>query len=166
MPAAALTLIQRCDHCGGPHGRPRLLEVPGIFVSLSHSKGHVVVGASHGAVGVDVERLHVRAFDDGLRSTALAPAEAAIVATSADPTTAFLGFWVLKESLVKIGLLSLDRFTRIDLADLFAPPAAGVQSQLWQGVRLSMWCDGGAIIGQAQLGRSSSEAAGLRGSCC
>lgn len=154
MPAAELTLEQRCDDCGGPHGRPMLREAPGLSVSLSHSKGHVVAGASRGVVGVDVERLHFRAVDDGLCAIALAPAERAVIAESLDPSTAVLGFWVLKESLVKIGLLSLDRFSQIDLAGLFTTPSAAIQSQLWQGLRLSMWCAGGAVIGQAHAPRA------------
>ncbi|SMX83816.1 hypothetical protein BSP109_01903 [Brevibacterium sp. Mu109] len=48
---------QRCDECGGAHGRP---EVPGMRLSVSwaHARGWVVAAAHRGdRVGVDIDHL-------------------------------------------------------------------------------------------------------------
>ncbi|MET4924703.1 4'-phosphopantetheinyl transferase superfamily protein [Streptomyces sp. PSRA5] len=48
----------RCAHCGGPNGRPILLDRPGgPHFSLSHCAGITLVAVADVPVGVDVERL-------------------------------------------------------------------------------------------------------------
>lgn len=63
--ARKLTYRQRCPDCGGDtHGRPRIPELPGLAVSLSHTAGAVAAVAGPGRVAVDVQR--VIAHDAGL----------------------------------------------------------------------------------------------------
>jgi phosphopantetheinyl transferase len=53
----ALVLTQRCERCGGPHGRP-IVEVDGgrgPHVSISHAGALGIVAIAPTAVGVDVE---------------------------------------------------------------------------------------------------------------
>jgi phosphopantetheinyl transferase len=54
---ATVSLRQRCDRCGGPHGQPRLAlgDRPGPRVSISHAGSIAVVALAPCAVGVDVE---------------------------------------------------------------------------------------------------------------
>ncbi|MCH1883351.1 4-phosphopantetheinyl transferase [Agrococcus sp. ARC_14] len=56
---ASVSIVQRCPDCGGPHGRPVVMEpsaARGIGVSLAHAGEHHVVAAMTGArVGVDAE---------------------------------------------------------------------------------------------------------------
>jgi hypothetical protein len=52
--AAAGALTRMCPHCGSvEHGRP---SAPGRFVSLSYTRGLVLVALAEAPVGVDVER--------------------------------------------------------------------------------------------------------------
>ncbi|WP_188191186.1 4'-phosphopantetheinyl transferase family protein [Nonomuraea sp. SYSU D8015] len=61
MPPADVPLRRDCPDCGRPHGKPR---VPGdeLHVSVSHSGRWVAVAITDvGRVGIDVERIAVRA---------------------------------------------------------------------------------------------------------
>ncbi|MFD7911938.1 4'-phosphopantetheinyl transferase family protein [Streptomyces sp. NPDC059752] len=51
----------RCAHCGGPHGRPVLLDGSGgLHFSLSHCAGITLIGVAGAPLGVDAERLPSR----------------------------------------------------------------------------------------------------------
>lgn len=113
-PVAPASLGQRCDVCGGPHGRP--LPVAGLHVSWSHARGWVAAAASPAAVGVDVEGVaDTVAGDAGLPLEALTPAERAIAASAADPARAFRLAWVAKEACVKAGAVRLDDFGDLEV---------------------------------------------------
>lgn len=43
-----------------PSGQPYLLEVPDLFLSLSHTQGYVLAGLSSQPIGVDIERIDER----------------------------------------------------------------------------------------------------------
>jgi 4'-phosphopantetheinyl transferase len=86
--ADRLTLVQRCAHCGGPHGAPRLSELPQLHVTISHAGGIVAVAASRSPVGIDLQR-----WDEGWRL-----AELAITPR----------LWLRRECLVKLGMAELD----------------------------------------------------------
>lgn len=144
-PADDLTIIQRCAVCGRGHGRPRLLEDRTTIVSFAHTRGSVAAAAARRAVGVDVERLDRVAPDDATIAASMSTAEARAIAAAPDVRAAFLRLWVLKEALVKVGALSLDGFSTIDLSawlDVEAPTT-------WAGWRLGAWQHDGAIVGQA-----------------
>ncbi|MCR8670098.1 4'-phosphopantetheinyl transferase superfamily protein [Agrococcus sp. HG114] len=57
---ASVVVVQRCPDCGGPHGRPVVMEpwaARGIGVSLAHAgEEHVVAAARGRRIGVDAER--------------------------------------------------------------------------------------------------------------
>jgi 4'-phosphopantetheinyl transferase len=85
---------RRCERCGGPHGRPRVLGSD-LHVSVSHSGSLVAVALSPaGAVGIDIEH---RA-----RARALPPARQ--VLTPSEPLGRpedLYTYWCRKESIVK-----------------------------------------------------------------
>jgi 4'-phosphopantetheinyl transferase len=72
-----IVLRQRCERCGGPHGRP-MVEVdgrPGPHVSISHAGALAVVAVAPSAVGVDVEpERNDIAVDEWVRTEAVAKA--------------------------------------------------------------------------------------------
>lgn len=100
-----LTLEQRCAHCGGPHGAPRLHELQGLRISISRAGGVVAAAASDAPVGIDLQR-----WDDDWRL-----AELAITPQ----------LWRRRECLVKLGLADLD-----DPPPQALPPG-WVESEQW-----------------------------------
>ncbi|MFJ3393094.1 4'-phosphopantetheinyl transferase family protein [Leifsonia aquatica] len=106
-PFVAGRLVQRCDTCGGPHGRPQPSPA-GLHLSWSHSHGVVAAAAAPGRLGVDVET-GARRGDHPI-ATALSAAERRLLSESADPEAAFLLAWTVKETLVKAGAAELDAF--------------------------------------------------------
>jgi len=128
IPAEAVRISQRCDRCGGPHGRPSVVGAPEIGVSLSHTRGYVAAAAGADAVGVDVEPVVGDGVVASIADRVLAAAERTALAGLAARAAATLltRQWVRKESLVKIGALTLDDMAGIDLSGLPAgPPAPG-----------------------------------------
>lgn len=108
-------LGQHCATCGGPHGKPYVRGLSGVHVSWSHSRGHVAAVAAQVPVGVDLET-RTRPHDVArlVRRTAT-PGEAAQILRDGDPEAAYLRMWVAKESLVKVGAISLADFGRTDV---------------------------------------------------
>ncbi|OII61500.1 hypothetical protein BJP40_05125 [Streptomyces sp. CC53] len=119
---ATLVLGQHCTGCGGEdHGRPFLRGLPGVGVSLSHTRGAVAAAAGHGPVGVDVEDAAGAVFSPRVAARVLAPAELSAVRADPDPARAFLRLWVRKESLVKVGATTLGGLRGFDLTASGAP---------------------------------------------
>src|SRR5690242_12319195 len=79
--ATALTLVQRCERCAQPHGRPSIAEAPELTVSLSHTSGYVCAAAAYGRAGIDAEHVTAGPADASLIALALTPAESALVGT-------------------------------------------------------------------------------------
>lgn len=52
-----IEFVQRCETCGGPHGRPIVRGRDDLQVSWAHAKGVVAAAISPWRVGVDVERM-------------------------------------------------------------------------------------------------------------
>lgn len=125
LAATAVDLLQRCERCGGPHGRPTVVGHPGIGVSWSHTQGYVHAVADHRAVGVDLERLDslpAGPVEPGLLHRFATVSEARAVITASDPRDAFLKLWVCKESLVKVAARNLDDFRSVDLLGVLSDP--------------------------------------------
>ncbi len=102
--------------CGSTeHGRPSIAGALGLHVSLAHTRGAVVAGADRRPIGVDVEGARTRDLDPALLAHTLTPAEAARVRSASDPPSAFLRHWVRKECLVKLGVVTLDELSHVEL---------------------------------------------------
>ncbi|MEU4113859.1 4'-phosphopantetheinyl transferase superfamily protein [Kitasatospora sp. NPDC028055] len=145
VPVAGLVLAQECPDCGlADHGKPYLPDHPGVEVTLSHTRGVVAAGAGRRPVGVDVE---LAGRGGSLRAVArrvLAPAELALVEAAPEPDRAFLRQWVRKESLIKIGRVTLDTLGQVDLSalPLEVPPGAPLRSR-FEDLHLLDWADPG-----------------------
>ena len=115
-PVDALELVQECADCGSTeHGRPSIAGVPGLHVSLAHTRGAVVAGADRRPIGVDVEGARTKDLDPPVLTHTLTAAEATRVRAASDPPSAFLRHWVRKECLVKLGVVTLDELSRVEL---------------------------------------------------
>lgn len=111
VPADSVVLDQRCPSCGGDdHGRPSVRGCADVFVSLSHTLGHVAAMASFAPCGIDVQ---LRA--GSIPRRALTPREAAWVGIQPDPVAAFTRLWVRKEALVKLGVATLADLGGLDV---------------------------------------------------
>ena len=116
QPVESLELVQECAVCGSTeHGRPSIAGLPELHVSLAHTRGAVVAGADRRPIGVDVEGLRTTDLDPAVLAATLTAAEAARVRAASDPPSAFLRHWVRKECLVKVGLVTLDELSRVEL---------------------------------------------------
>lgn len=131
-----ITLLQRCGNCGGAHGKPHLPRFPGVHISWSHTEAGIAVAVGRVPVGVDVESWGSAERSREIAATVLAPREYALIqekeahrsmssiegrALSAS-NAAFLRLWTCKESLVKLGAISLETFGENDLADVLSDP--------------------------------------------
>jgi 4'-phosphopantetheinyl transferase len=115
-PPEALELVQECTDCGSPeHGTPSIAGLPDLHVSLAHTRGAVVAGADRRPIGVDVEAAQPSGPDPAVLSYALTAAETARVRSVGDPSAEFLRHWVRKECLVKVGAVTLDELSRVEL---------------------------------------------------
>ncbi|GAA3083453.1 4'-phosphopantetheinyl transferase family protein [Streptosporangium carneum] len=138
VPEDRLTLLQHCDRCGPGHGRPYIAEIPGLGVSLTHSRGYVCAAAGPGKIGVDAEHVPQGPLDESLAAQALAPAERPLVSDN----EALIRLWVRKEALIKRGELTLGDLRDMDLSAL---PVDGTPREdeprrlEWEGRRLLEW---------------------------
>lgn len=99
---AQVTLVQTCSTCGGPHGRPHVVDLP-VHVSFAYATDAVAVAVSRcGPIAVDCEdfppRMHHR--DAMVR---LFP----IGENNGDDREA-VKLWTIHECLVKLGRRELD----------------------------------------------------------
>ncbi|WP_104127582.1 4'-phosphopantetheinyl transferase superfamily protein [Cryobacterium sp. Y57] len=95
---------QRCERCGGAHGRPRVLAPDGVHVSLSRAGDTMVVAVSVvGPIGVDLESISAvgRAGFDDVAFNALERAALFEIPFS-DRNRARAGLWTTKEALLKL----------------------------------------------------------------
>jgi 4'-phosphopantetheinyl transferase len=149
-----LTVVQRCDSCGGPHGKPSLVEAPELSVSWSHTHGGVAAAAGGGPIGVDIEGLRGRDFAL-LRKKTLTPAELRWAGEEPDQDAAFLRLWTRKEALIKVGRLSLGSMARADLVG-----DAGRLVARWDGFRFEDWAFD-EFVGSCALPVHPAEAGGV-----
>ncbi|VVE37384.1 phosphopantetheinyl transferase [Pandoraea capi] len=138
--AAARTyiLVQRCEQCGGAHGRPRLPAHPGLHVSLSHTRGAVAAACAIAPVGIDIEHwdealsLDIDLPGVNARERSRLGAFASVAFTHHAPSPralAWLRLWTRKESLVKVGGTTLESMSAIDLSGL---PMSETPLRVWQ----------------------------------
>ncbi|MFG2972247.1 4'-phosphopantetheinyl transferase family protein [Streptomyces sp. NPDC048331] len=127
--ARDMHLVQHCDQCRGPHGKPAVLGHPDLAVSMSHARGVVAAAAGHHRVGVDIEPLGSSPVPRRAMAHVLAPAELRrLEASGPSAQTAFLRTWVRKESLIKCGVTDLAGMQRIDLSEV---PDNGRYDDTW-----------------------------------
>ncbi len=117
---ADVVIAQRCDECGGEHGRPSVVGRDDVHVSWSHSHGTVGAIASTSVVGLDIEAPRERPVEPGLLRRTATDAERALIEAAADPTAMFLRMWVLKESLIKVGRIAMADLARTDVSAAMA----------------------------------------------
>lgn len=125
------------------NGKPRVdpsIGSPEVEFNLSHTRGLVAVAvASHGAIGVDVERIDAAKADFAIAQAYFAPAEVEMLrrTPAAGQPMCFFRLWTLKEAYIKAigaGLAApLDSFAftfepiRIDFG-----PGANSDAADWQ----------------------------------
>jgi 4'-phosphopantetheinyl transferase len=97
----AVDVLQHCDRCGGPHGRPAALVrgKPGPEVSISHADGVVAAALSERPVGVDLQR--AGAVGAEVATLVLAPGEQAHLSAGSPDADALTRTWVRKEAVLK-----------------------------------------------------------------
>jgi 4'-phosphopantetheinyl transferase len=130
---------QRCERCGGPHGKPRLSPSQGWAISLAHSRGVVAAAVAMGRVGVDVESAAFRNRAQAWDSSVLTPNELAMIRSAAEAVeVSFLRIWVAKETLAKLSLCALDTFKDVDVSALLGSPEGRVNAL---GTTVTVWLD-------------------------
>jgi 4'-phosphopantetheinyl transferase len=152
-PSPAIRLRQRCDTCGSEsHGRPRAyLTDQELHVSWSHSRGRVAASAAWESVAIDIEHIQ----RNRIIPTALSPRERAVVDHAPDPGVEFARIWTCKESLVKIGAITIDSFSAVDLT---------ANAARWQQWHLRSWVDyeAGFVVTVASENEAALASASLR----
>jgi 4'-phosphopantetheinyl transferase len=123
--AKSVVVRQHCESCGGAHGRPHVDTWPAVCVSLSHTRGVVAAAVSYTSISIDAE-LRQFCIDDSVIDSFATSVEAQMLRNL--PTCigvrrqcstrqlAALRLWLRKEALVKMGLVSLDSLTQVDLS--------------------------------------------------
>ncbi|MBW3578797.1 MAG: 4'-phosphopantetheinyl transferase superfamily protein [Actinobacteria bacterium] len=105
VPPASVGLDATCRHCGGPHGKPRLLTPASrLRFSLSHSGDLVALAVTAGvSVGIDVEKIGALPPDPALVAAALAESERLVLDSlpEAEQVRAFTTYWTRKEAVLK-----------------------------------------------------------------
>jgi 4'-phosphopantetheinyl transferase len=111
-------LVQVCEQCGGPHGRPRVLGHDDVHVGWSHSGDLVAAVVDVVPCAIDIESL-VSSRDRDLPPESLTDPERAWLDRQPDHHRAFAALWVRKEVLVKLGLTDLDEALAVDVIPSF-----------------------------------------------
>ena len=162
-------LQQHCPRCGSTdHGRPSIAGQPQLWVSLSHTRGHVAAVAATAACGIDIERVA-----GSIPRVAVTPRERTWLDAETDPLRAFTRLWVRKEALVKAGVA--DEPGTLDvLGPDAAPPgrpgvAAGPTDRL-SGFTLADWAGPADALGRPVVWgcvavQDEQRSTGSRGDC-
>ena len=99
---AQVLLVQKCPTCGGPHGRPHVVDLP-VHVSIAHTADVVAVVASRcGPIAVDCEECPPRTRHRDAMARLLPCGE-----NNGDDREA-VKRWTIHECLVKLGRRELD----------------------------------------------------------
>lgn len=81
------------------HGKPHLVDFPGIHFNISHCPKAIAVAVDHLPIGVDVERYVTPS--DSLLNYCMNDEEVRQVRESGHPEAAFASLWTQKEALFK-----------------------------------------------------------------
>ena len=81
-------------------GKPYFVDFP-LHFSISHSKNHAFCAVSKKNIGIDAEETN-RQINPRLEQRYLSGTEKVRLQNAADPRTALLRLWVLKESYAKL----------------------------------------------------------------
>ncbi|TFC72480.1 4'-phosphopantetheinyl transferase superfamily protein [Cryobacterium sp. TMS1-20-1] len=141
-----VTIAQRCERCGGAHGKPRVLRPPGTFASLSRAASTVAVAVSlAGPIGVDIESVSAvgrAGFDDVAFNGPERLALRAVPMAARDRVRATL--WTAKEAVLKLSGAGLTVDPR-ELTVVYPKAAASVfvmeprwQLLSWPGASLDL----------------------------
>ncbi|WP_194911405.1 4'-phosphopantetheinyl transferase family protein [Catenulispora rubra] len=104
-----MSFNRECDHCGAPHGKPRLRDST-LDYSVSHTDHWLIMAvAGSGLLGADIESPASITNPDGLATTILTATEAQIYAQlpTTDRTAWLLWAWTRKEAAMKLTGLGL-----------------------------------------------------------
>ena len=82
------------------HGKPSIVGHPEIFFNLSHCKEAAVCVVSDHPVGIDVES--IREYKESLVRYTMNDDEVLEIESAADPASAFIRFWTMKEATMKL----------------------------------------------------------------
>lgn len=101
-------------------GKPYLKDIPVVCLSISHTKGAVMVGFSNRPIGVDIECVKMRR--KSVESRVFTESETTLIDSAKDEDLAFFHLWTLKESYLKaIGTGFLDNAKDIEFYSLSNP---------------------------------------------
>jgi 4'-phosphopantetheinyl transferase len=116
----SVVIDQKCNTCGGAHGKPSIRGNEQIFISWSHTSGAVLVGVSNTPIGVDVEgngvdhksvvSLVPRVFSHEEQNLSAIRLSTCETDTS---ITEFQRIWTYKECLIKLGRLKFEDFPSV-----------------------------------------------------
>lgn len=97
------------------HGKPSIIGHPEIYFNLSHCKEAAICAISNQPIGIDVES--IREYKENLVHYTMNDEEIKVIESSADPASAFIRLWTMKEATTKlIGTgISNDMKTVIDM---------------------------------------------------
>lgn len=118
IPVDSVELLQICEQCGGPHGKPSIRHYSDISISWSHTHGAVMAGISKTRIGVDVERYSAEFLpSDDVLKHAMSKDEIDTYLNilencgRQEALMEFIRVWTYKECLVKTGTLDLGCFS-------------------------------------------------------
>lgn len=102
------------------NGRPFVLGRADVFISISHTKGAVMVGFSDRPLGVDIEQVKIRR--KSVENRIFTKSESTLVDLSDNENKAFFTLWTLKESYLKaIGTGFADNAKSIEFLNVANP---------------------------------------------
>lgn len=84
----------------GEHGKPMLVGHSDIFFSLSHCRDAVACVIASDPVGIDIESLS--RYKERVAARVMNDDEQRHIASSSEPSLAFMRLWTMKESLLKM----------------------------------------------------------------
>ena len=123
-------------------GKPYLRDIPEANISISHTKGAVMVGFSNHPIGVDIECVKLRR--KSVESRVFTKDESNMIDSAADENKAFFSLWTLKESYLKaIGTGFSDNSKEIEFYSLSNPVNSNQNSFCfetgeWEGFAFSI----------------------------